>query len=486
MSGLPPPMLFPSMASFVVDPDLADAIELERPPMHAPTTGPNRYTVHVPFDTSVLSLGNANERPWRTDVGITGHTTRHIRFEVTKNTQTVVSLGGPAVLGVLGGHGAAPKASATKGYVMVTSAAAWHDSQKQQYLLARSGDTSLRTRGGGKRAVVQADHGSVNVIAGKKVNIAGGGVSIGAGELELEDVRYAGSWAGKMPRSTGAIAGRIATAAAAAARAAFDIYKNVARDKFKEGSFTGGPEGFGDVNKRAINKALFGVSMVGLIGTAAEKAAPPKCVKLDAEETLLAAAGHDVGLFGMMTASFGSGVWTTVSAGAAASLKGVAFGGVSGAYVSGKGYKKVEIGSDYGKVFVGAQKAVHLGAEKKLAIGAPDVAHVASPEGDASFGGATKVHFGTTAGGGWGAVMSSEGFHLGKASDADDLAKVKILDEPAIHVGTSAIEVKAHGHFMKLDGDNLTIQPRKNRKVRFEASSGPVTVNGASKIYLKP
>src|SRR5439155_27164043 len=65
--------------SFVVDPAFADVVEKEymTVPIAGLTFGPNRYTVHVPTENTVLSLGWPSAR-WKTDLGITGYTDSHV------------------------------------------------------------------------------------------------------------------------------------------------------------------------------------------------------------------------------------------------------------------------------------------------------------------------------------------------------------------------------------------------------------------------
>src|SRR6185312_8553791 len=82
--------------SYVIDPALASVVEEERQAVanSSPTSGPNRFTLHVPTEKTVVSLG-ALAPTWQTDMGITGYTDSHIDFEVKAEgaPQTIVSLG---------------------------------------------------------------------------------------------------------------------------------------------------------------------------------------------------------------------------------------------------------------------------------------------------------------------------------------------------------------------------------------------------------
>ena len=197
------PLVCPA-TSFMVDPALTDAVELDHdaPALHSPTAGPNRYTIHVPTETTRLSLGQKSPR-WNTDIGITGYTDSHVHFETKAHDSTIVSLGGPATTTAIPGHDAKVSAK-SQGYSMVTAKNAWHEATLQHHLLSRAEDMSLRTIGGDKRAVIQADHGKVDINGGKQVNVSGGGVSIAAGELAVEQKGYNQPWVGTRPHSSAA------------------------------------------------------------------------------------------------------------------------------------------------------------------------------------------------------------------------------------------------------------------------------------------
>jgi hypothetical protein len=277
----------------------------------------------------------------------------------------------------------------------------------------------------------------------------------------------------------------ITVAVLAALSAVGDVIINKARMKYPEGDFAGAPEEGADKHKRKINMALLLAAMNKVRSLISTPKSPAKCVKLNAPENLGAMAGREISIYGTMTASLGAAWWATVTSGVSSSLAAVGFAGVGGAFASMKGYRKVEIGSDWGKVFIGGEKDVHLEGEKSFTAGADNVAHVASPsgEGHALFGGGEKVWMGTTAGGGWGLLLDDAGLALGAASGAGVMKTVKIKDAPSLRVVDSRIEFKTKAAWMKLAGDTCTIAT-KDKKIRFEATSGPVTINGA-KILLK-
>jgi hypothetical protein len=470
--------------SFMIDPALTDAVdvEYEKTALHSPTTGPNRYTIHVPTETTRLSLGQKSSR-WNTDIGITGYTDSHIHFETKENDKTIVSLGGPATTTDIPGHDKDVVSKTSQGYSMVTEKNAWHEAMLQHHLLSQTEDMSLRTAGPLKRAVVQADHGKIDLNGGKQVNVSGGGVSIAAGELELEKKGYDQPWTGARPHSSAAGGTQIAMAVLTALSAVGDVIINKPRSKFEEGNFAGIPETWLDKSKRTINTAMALLAMNKVRALISAKPSPPQTVKLNAADKIGAMAGGDISIFGAMGASLGSALWTSITSGMSASLKGTVFAGVGAAFASMKGYRKVEMGSDWGKVFVGAAKEIHLEGEESFTAGADNVAHVASPsgEGHALFGGGDKVWLGTAKG--WGLLLDDEGLALGAASGADEMDTAKIKDDPALRLTKTELEFKTKYTSMKLAGSTCAIAT-KDKKIRFEATGGQVTINGA-KILLK-
>ena len=490
------PLVCPA-ASFVTDPVLADTVQagFDIAAIHSPTGGPNRLTDHVPTETTRLSLGERSAT-WNTDVGIVGYTDSHVHFETKANDRTVVSLGGPASTSGTAGYGGAGTGPTcppdpnvpmpplnTHGYSMVTEVNAWHDTKEQHYFLSQTGDMSLRAIGAGKRAVIQADEGAVNVMGGIGVNVSGGGVSIGAAEeLELEDVRYAGEWAGHRPHSTAAKAGNIGAAVAAAAVAVHDVVVAKARTRYKSGEFAAAEQSFLDKHKRATAGVSLVFAAKKVFDLCRAEEAPPKCIKIDAEEKVGMVSGNDLGMFGLISASLGSAGWTTVSSLLSTGLKAMGLAGVGGGFVAVKGFRKAEIGSDYGDTFVGAKKEIHVSGEKELKISAKGVTHLAAPDGLLLLGAKQKLFLGTTAGGGWGLMMEPGGLSLGSADGADKLSSAKVkADGPAIHIKEKSIELKASSDAeIKLADSKCTV---KTKEVRMDAAKGSFTINGAKILF---
>jgi hypothetical protein len=82
----------------IADPDLANVFSTEHVPPADPSAGPQRLTLHVPFQMSRLHLGQGNG-DCHSDTGIVGTTEMHIGWEVKGGPGGRTDAGG-------GGHGA--------------------------------------------------------------------------------------------------------------------------------------------------------------------------------------------------------------------------------------------------------------------------------------------------------------------------------------------------------------------------------------------
>jgi hypothetical protein len=476
------PPLIAAPQTFVVDPVYADVVETGREPVPtaAPTAGPNRYTMHVPTEATVVSLGAASGR-WNTDKGITGYTHSHIHFETKMGPRTVVSLGAPATRASLTGlRGAAPRS--THGYSMVTEKNAWLDAQKQHYFLSRAEDITLRTMGEGKRAVVQSDGGMVDVVGGKGVNVVGGGVAIGAEpELPFEDIKYEQPWGGETPHSVAAKAGEVITTIANGLMTSVSLIAGLAKfhTEHKHGHLHASIDTFSDV-------AEWGADAVELYRTVGElrelfskEEAVEGKLKMEAAKNFAVSANGSAGFFGVKGASLGSSVWSSVSAVVSASLKGSLFAGVAAAYTSLKGYKKIELGSDHGKAELVAHKSVEVSAGKSFIAAGKELAQVSGEEG-AYFAGGQRVWLGTTAGGGWGLELAADGIKLGKASSANSMKAAKVDTNRAITFDKTGLRFKSGDTLMAYTADGVAT---KAGEVKFSASNGDLRV-GAAKVLI--
>jgi hypothetical protein len=431
-SSVPP--LSPLATTFVADPTLSHTVEVDRTPVSiaSPTAGPNRYTMRIPTETTVLSLGAASGT-WKTDIGITGYTDNHIHFETKSVAKTVVSLGRPATTSAVTGYcGTAPVS--THGYSMVTAAKAWHDAKLQHYLLSTDEDILMRTKGENKRAVIQAQDGFVDLNGGLEINLAAAGVSIGARKaMPMEDAHPREAWTGETPKSLAAKRVGTLNAILAGLATAHSLVKNRKKVfKFKpKGKLHSQIDTYADAGEWLADLGEFAHTVAEVIEGLSPEEPPEESIRLDAEVDISGAGGGEAAFFGVMGASLGSGAYTGVSGGLAASIKATLFAGVSAAYTSMKGYKKIEVGCDHGEMVFEAKQDVLVSAEKSVIAVGKEVAQVSS-EKAAYFAGEKKAWIGTTAGGGWGAVFNASGVMIGKAERAGTMQRAKITADRSI------------------------------------------------------
>ena len=477
--------LLPSDASFVVDPVYADTVEMDIDLVSVgqPTAGPNRYTMHVPTEKTVLSLGALSGR-WNTDKGITGYTSSHIHFETKAGARTVVSLGGPATKSTLKGlEDKAPVAS--NGYSMVTLQNAWHDAAKQHYLLSRTADVTLRTMGEGKRAVLQAVDGIVDLIGGKEVNLAGGGVAIGAhNAMPFEDVEYGKNWHGETPHSLAAKRSAQFTTIGAAAITGHNLVMSAAgmRKKYKKGELHASVDSVADVAEWLIDLAEFVRAKAEIQELFAAEEAVENCIKIDAEKDFGVSAGGQASFFGIEGATLVSSLWTSVSAVISAALKGTLFAGVAGSYVSLKGYKKIEIGCDTGNALFDAKKNVSISAENSFIAVGKELAKV-SGEKNAYFTGGDNAWLGVSAGGGWGLQLKADGVMIGKASSADTMKSATIAADRSIKIEKASFTLSSASTVMKIGKNSVET---KSASIKFHAKDSDVRVAGKKVLIDGP
>ncbi len=479
------PPLIASPASFVTDPVFADTVEMERDfvCVALPTAGPNRYTLHVPTEHTVLSLGQQSPR-WHTDKGIVGYTDTHIHFETKKGARTVVSLGGPARKATLKGYGeSAP--TGTEGYSMVTVKDAWHDAVKQHAWLSREEDISLRTMGHGKRAVIQADAGMVDLNGGKEVNLAGGGVSIAAHHPFVpEPTGYAESWAGHPPHSVAAKRSAqwvSITNAAVLAHNLWAGYKAI-RHKHHKGGFAATVDSVADKVEWGADAGEFVRTLIEIKELFAHEEALENCVRIDAQKDFGVSAGGQASFFGIQGASMMSAIWTGVTGVIAASLKGTLFAGVAGTYTSLKGYKKIELGCDLGDAIFEAHRTVQMSAEGSVIAVGKELADYAG-EKDAYFTAKERAWLGVTAGGGWGLELKAEGVMIGKANGADKMMSATVDADRSMKIEKKGFTFKSASTKVTIHDD---LFEATSSKLNFEVPDDDLRIGGKKVLIDGP
>lgn len=470
----------PSASSFVCDPDLLadvqpnyDAVECA-----SPTNDPNRYTVHVPFDQTTLSLGKESSK-WIKDPGITGRTLHHIHFHTTETPKTMVSLGGAAKNeGFDGFDGGVIKKN--EGFSMVTDGNAWMDAKKQFYVVSRTEDVVIRTHAA-KTAALHSDLGDVSIAAKKKVSVGSAGdIWIGADiEGHVEDKKFekvieseVGKWIANKSMKTLLTAVDTYFAGAAVFQKAADVEK-----KSKDGV-----SGW-DLESN-WSKAKFIVDLMKVSSTIARYA-----TEFTSEGKVSIVASTFAGMtgniaasvFGNLSASLTSALSASVLGGTA-SLKGILWTSVwSGVQTSIKSIKDVEVKAEKGKVKitgkeeteiiaqdgpmrVTGEKEVYVSsASKCVVVHAPKVVAIAA--GDEN---------------GFGLRAEDDWVFVGKVSTPKNF--VGLGKEPmlGIEFTNDKVEMRKESSGLTLDGDLAYLE---SPEIKLNAKSSNVTVNGA-KILL--
>ncbi len=412
-----------------VDPNLTANVETDAPnvPPANPTSGPHRITFVVPNpDESVLSVGQACSTRIN-DPGITGRTKTHVHLHTTdKDTKTMLALGVGTHEGWKGHD--ANNLAVNKGFMVVTEANTWIDAQSQLYLISRDHDTTIRAAGDHKRVMIQADKGEVDVVAHKKIQESAPIIALMAPatvEPNLK-VNYTNPWTGDVAKaSSGKITKYVMTIVGAIfsahdlGRAAKKTYK-----KSKKADTTAKKvEVFEDVAKWVADAAKFAIT-AQKIWKGPDAPTEPGTVKLGADMDISGLAGRDISLFGVRDFSAGGAVWAGVSAGVGASFKATLFAGVGGMYTSLKGYRKVEMASDYGKAILKASKVAQvISEESDVEINADADVGVTATNGAVYSAAKTKMHL--VVDGGTGILCEPTKLFLGMLTGASKAKEAK-------------------------------------------------------------
>lgn len=468
-----------------VDPS-SDFVEsnVSRPAVAARTSGPHRYTIVAPHtDAAVLNIGQAC--PTRiNDTGITGRTRSHIHWHVTDVSKTMLCLGGGTREGFVG-H-AANNLESNAGFMAVTEGYGWLEANQHQYLISRVGDATLRTAGAGKRVRLQADQGEIDLVAMNQVYVSSPGVSISApGEVTPNtEVNYQGSWTGALPKAHSGGFTKWLVGVLGAMAAAHDLGKKAIKTvkTVKDGKWKHTDYAWKDVAKWAVDFTKFAAfqapSALSLWGSSDPKGG---AVKIAADDHASILAGQKTSIFGGLAYSAGGGIWATVAAGISASVKGRVFAGLGGMYSSVKGYRQVEIGSDYGKAVLSAKKEVSISGGTRTEIGGVDAAQLSS-EKDVLINAGEHVNIGCGGGDGVAVTMEPTKMYVGSHSSVDAIksAPAKADHLMTIDVGGDEFRIQWNDSRLKIKNNDVQLL---GEQVNINSYSGDTKIDGNS-IHL--
>ncbi len=467
----------------VIDPTLPmiETDDPTRPATASPTNGPHRFTIVVPnaggnAENSILSVGQAGPADRIQDTGITGMTKTHVHFH-TKEVQTMVLLGGPTANHGWSGPNGANNPAASSGFMVVTEGKAWQESRGHQYLMSKDADATLRSAAAGKRVVVQADQGEIDILAMQKIYATAPTITLmaPAAFTPQTSVNYAGAWTADLPETTAGKTAKSITTVLGILTGAHDLGKKVPKlwKSYKKGKK--------EIETSVTDTAKWGLDMVKWAFTVNKQFKlfstnpGPGQLKLGADADVGVLAGGDVGIWGGTGFSAGGGIWTSVSGGVSASMKAVGWAGVGGMWTSIKGYRKLDLGSEYGKTSVKAKTEIDITCEDgDTKIGAKDTAQVVADK-TAFMVGKDKLVVGGGSGSGTGMVCTQDALKIGMMT--------KVTEAAAADTDDTAIMMNRNSH-MKLKWANSTIEMTSGKiettadEVKIWAKSGNAEVNG--------
>jgi hypothetical protein len=467
----------------VTDPRDADQEEdaAEAPQTANATTDPNRYTIYVPVDQTVFSLGKGSST-WIKDDGITGKTKKHIHFEVKEEDKTIVVLGGPALDSGLCGWEGDSIAAQNKGYAMVTDGFAWHEAKEQHVILCSEGDVMVRTSGESKFAGVQSDSGKVLVFGGEAVTLGSpAGVTIGATPgVTPVDLKHEGGFLDQWTPNYGA---KIGSFLATVGEVGTGIAALVGSLRKAERYGESGKPGF--VETRAASAVKMVADMALTLSTMARAVIEFRgkemagSVGITGQNFVGITAGVGASMYGQVASAVVSAGQAELLGGVSALVKGLLWteiaGGIGTALTA---LGNIEIAATKGEIEIAAKKEVKISAyEEHVLITAKGNAQLVSNTEHAMVWGKESAFLGAK---GYAVEAKEDVLTLGKATAPENFKAPAIDNNCIIEMKDAAIMVKRGDSMLRLKTDGALL---KGSKVNLHAESQNVQING-QKILL--
>jgi hypothetical protein len=464
------------------DPDLTQTVQVARPTVAPLIDVPpehDRYTVYVPSEKTTLSLGqkSAKKAHHIDDVGITGRTDNHVHLHVQDKNKTAVSLGGPATSVQIEAHDAkVPKESV--GYSMVTDENAWHDAQKQHYLVSRTKDIVVRTVGpaGDATALVQSDKGTVTVAAGQAVTLGGKGnvkiVSHTAAPIE-EAPKYEVKVERKVTTDFDERYKSSGKATVDHLKAVHDALTDAVKTQKKKPTWHKS-QALQDVSAAEVQPVLDTLQQLHAALTALLKPETLGSIDLVAERHVSVGADH-VAVHGVSGVDIGSAQTAALTGDTTAVGAKTNLALWSGSHTSLKSGTDVSVEAETGELTAQASKDVVIASETKGVIvqGQTD-AQLNGKDGSAYVHGATSAYVGAGSGSGHAMIATEKSAFVGVVSQAAEFAFPGADPSHGLSVGSSATQLVHSPSMVKLTDSELQI----NSSAVTIGSSQDVTVNG--------
>ena len=458
------------------------------PPAAAPTHDPNRYTLHVPTDRAVLSLGKASSA-WINDTGITAKTDTHIHWHTAdKPAPTMVLLGGPSTTAFEGyrDNACGSNTGSNHGFMAVTAGHAFIDAKEQFFVTAREKDLILRAVAE-KFAVVQSDKGCAEVNAKESVTVHGGsGVAISASDFAPHTMNYMQELGREGQEHSPPVRRQASHEGSRrlAGRRRPDrwLYEDVA------GSRKSGEKGF--AAQPAWGQVKYIVDALKAIATVKRFLSrnDPGQVKISAASDASMAGGRAASIYGLQSASVTSLISATLI-GMTAGVKGFAYASLFGGLdASVKAYGTASLVSDRGQVKVSSKSKTQVvskdGSVQVTALGAAGDVQLNSNNGNAYVHGLQMAYLGAGPGAGFGLKVTDSELHLGQIhGGAAKFNKPSFKKKNKLFIQEDLMQLTIGDSSASLEPSTLTLKS-KDIVLETDSASGRIEVTKSGIVKL--
>lgn len=476
----------------ITDPNMAMIAETQYGPVDGsnPTSGPNRYTVFVPFHNTTMSMGRAASR-WINDNGFTVRTDEHVHLQVSAQVPTIVSLGKSATSAtdVTAQDDAVPTTS--NGYSMVTAGNAWQDAAGQFVSIA-GGHILVRTTGAGTAAapiaaVLQSDHGVAEVVGGKGATVAAAKkvvISADSGQ-SIPNTPYDGEHTLSVSKFMGSKVAKSVLTAADVIASGYAIWKALPATSAAAHADTASWE---EDPTRSMAKII--VDSAKLVSTLIREAdgyaefSGASKVGVQSSGYASMMGGISASVHGHLSGSVSSLLSASVLGGTA-SVKGVVYTSIWACKeTSVKATFDVKIEGEKGKGSLKGKKKVEvISKEGPAIIQAKNEAQVVSMDKGASLYGKTGFMAGGGSSSGYGVAGGSSGVRIGKVTSFSKFSDVvnKFDSNNVLDFTDSVIKMKKDDSEIVLRSNHLNIGHGSSNHIQITSSN--VILDG-SKLLL--
>lgn len=496
--------LQPKLITRAFDPDLTSNIDTDLAPLDPAhqTKGPNRFTVLVPTEHTVFSLGDKGAADRTQEVGIRGETDSHVHFRA-RTPDTLVRLG------TKGGH---KIDGFNAGYLVHTAGEAKQESIGSHVVQSIGSNILLHTKGeppapptppptppGAKPsppppapepletiASLQSDHGFVEVVAGHRTTVAATGkVLISADEsLSLETRAKGSEFYGSATKWTTA---QHVKATLGVADWLASVYSVATTFLPASSSAESGSVGWRETPNRDWAKITVDIAKLvtstSRLATTLEWQNPGSKVSIYASDAVSIAGDSSVSLNGTYSASVTSALSASLLGGTA-SVKGLGYASLwAGQEVSVKAIKNARVEGERGTASLRGKKGAEVSSfNGPVVVQGKSHVRLASTTGIAYVYGEDGVSI--ACGANWGLFADASSMRMGKITSSP-----KALEKPtfsdslvidflkhfvSIEVGSSTVEV--------LDGA-INLRAKNLNGLELD-KDGNVDVKASGKIHL--